>query len=139
MKIVAFIQMYNESSKGNLERCLVNCKQWADDIVIYDDASTDDSVEVAEKYTEHIIRGEVNNFYEELYALIAVYDVYWSSAAISVLCFLGGFLIASLIRIKPDAGLRDRVASLSLNRGTGPKRDGLMKRFYYIIIRELLL
>ena len=66
MKIIAFIQMYNEVTKGNLERCLINCKQWADDIVIYDDASTDNSVEVAKKYTEHIIRGEVNNFYEEL-------------------------------------------------------------------------
>jgi len=66
LKILAFIQMYNEASKGNLERCLSNCKQWADDIVIYDDASTDNSVEVAKKYTEHIIQGEVNNFYEEL-------------------------------------------------------------------------
>ena len=66
MKIIAFIQMYNEVTKGNLERCLINCKQWADEIVIYDDASTDNSVEVAEKYTKHIIRGEVNNFFEEL-------------------------------------------------------------------------
>ena len=66
MKIVAFIQMYNEVTKGNLERCLINCKQWADDIVIYDDASTDNSVEVASKYTKYIIRGAINNFYEEL-------------------------------------------------------------------------
>ena len=66
MKIVAFIQMYNEASKGNLERCLNNCKQWADDIVIYDDASTDNSVEVASKYTKYIIKGVVNNFRKEL-------------------------------------------------------------------------
>ena len=65
-KIVAFIQMYNEADKGNLERCLINCKQWADDIVIYDDASTDNSVEVAQKYTKHIIRGKVNKFCAEL-------------------------------------------------------------------------
>jgi len=66
VKIVAFIQMFNEVTKGNLERCLINCQQWADEIVIYDDASTDNSVEVAERYTKHIIRGEVNNFFEEL-------------------------------------------------------------------------
>lgn len=66
MRLIAFIQMYNESSKGNLERCLINCKQWADEIVIYDDASTDDSVAVAEKYTKYIIRGKENNFYQEL-------------------------------------------------------------------------
>jgi len=58
--------MYNEASKGNLERCLENCKQWADDIVIYDDASTDNSIEVASKYTKYIIRGVVNNFCKEL-------------------------------------------------------------------------
>ena len=58
--------MYNEADKGNLERCLINCKQWADDIVIYDDTSTDNSVEVAQKYTKHIIRGKVNNFCAEL-------------------------------------------------------------------------
>jgi len=66
MRIVAFIQMYNEVTKGNLERCLINCKQWADDIVIYDDASTDNSVEVASKYTKYIIKGVVNNFNKEL-------------------------------------------------------------------------
>lgn len=66
VKIVAFIQMYNESTLGNLVRCLENCKQWADEIVIYDDASTDDSVEVARRYTEHIILGKVNNHSAEL-------------------------------------------------------------------------
>jgi glycosyltransferase involved in cell wall biosynthesis len=66
MKIVAFIQMYNEASKGNLERCLKNCKQWADEIVIYDDASTDNSVAVAKKYTKYIIQGVVNDFCREL-------------------------------------------------------------------------
>jgi len=59
--------MYNEVEKGNLVRCLKNVKQWADDIVIYDDASTDDSVEVARKYTKHILQGSTNNFEKELY------------------------------------------------------------------------
>lgn len=56
--IYAFIQMYNESQSGNLERCLSNCKLWADEIIIYDDKSTDDSVEIAKKYTSHIVLGE---------------------------------------------------------------------------------
>ena len=65
MKIAAQICMFNEMDKGNLVRCLNNVSQWADLIVIYDDASTDDSVSVAKKYTEHIIRGEKNNQLEE--------------------------------------------------------------------------
>jgi len=66
MKLFAFIQMYNEVEKGNLVRCLENCKKWADEIFIYDDASTDNSVEVAEKYTDKIIRGKENNICKEL-------------------------------------------------------------------------
>lgn len=58
--------MFNESTRGHLVRCLENCRQWADDIVIYDDASTDDSVEVAGRYTTHILRGEVNSISNEL-------------------------------------------------------------------------
>jgi glycosyltransferase involved in cell wall biosynthesis len=58
--------MYNEVEKGNLVRCLNNCKKWADDIFIYDDASTDNSVEVAKQYTNKIIYGEKNNIYQEL-------------------------------------------------------------------------
>jgi hypothetical protein len=66
MKIVAFVQMYNEASKGNLDRCLRNCKQWSDDIVIYDDASTDNSIQVAKNYTPYIIQGVINDFCREL-------------------------------------------------------------------------
>ena len=67
MRICAFIQMHNEAQKGNLTRCLENVRQWADDIVIYDDASTDNSVEIALNYTNHIIRGKKNCFKEELF------------------------------------------------------------------------
>ena len=56
MKLVAQVCMYNEVLKGNLERCLNNLKLYCDEIVIYDDASTDNSIKVASKYTEHIIR-----------------------------------------------------------------------------------
>ena len=67
MKLIAFIQMYNEVEKGNLVRCLENCRQWADEICIYDDGSTDNSVEIASQYTSHIIRGETNCIIRELY------------------------------------------------------------------------
>jgi len=66
MKLVVNLQMYNEVVLGNLERCLENVKQYADEIVIYDDASTDNSIEVASEYTDHIIHGEVHNVCQEL-------------------------------------------------------------------------
>lgn len=59
--------MYNEMSRGYLIRCLENCKKWATDIVIYDDASTDDSIQVAKNYTEHIIKGKENCWERQLY------------------------------------------------------------------------
>nr|QBK91643.1 MAG: glycosyl transferase family 2 [Pithovirus LCPAC302] len=67
MKVYAFIQMYNEESSGHLERCLNNCKRWSDKIIIYDDKSTDNSVELAKKYTEHIILGEKNEWVKETF------------------------------------------------------------------------
>jgi len=69
MKIVAFLQLYNELEKGNLERCLENCKIWANDIVIYDDCSTDGSFNFYLKYTDrkNIIVGKQNEFRKELF------------------------------------------------------------------------
>lgn len=67
MKIYAFIQMYNEEITGHLKRCLDNCKQWADDIIIYDDKSTDNSVEIAKQYTKNIILGEKNEWRKETF------------------------------------------------------------------------
>mgnify|MGYP002624865178 CR=1 FL=1 len=68
MKLIAFLQLYNESEKGNLRRCLNNCAQWADDIVIYDDCSTDDSHSIYTKYTNesNIIYGKERNFSNEI-------------------------------------------------------------------------
>jgi len=43
MKIVAIMQLKDELDKGNLVRCLNNARLWADDIVIYDDCSSDGS------------------------------------------------------------------------------------------------
>lgn len=65
MKLTAIIRVFNEVYKGNLERCLKNCQKWADEIVIYDDGSTDSSVEVARRYTPHILLGGINNVYHE--------------------------------------------------------------------------
>ncbi len=66
MKIVAFLQLYNEFEKGNLIRCLENCKQWSDEIVIYDDCSDDGSNLIYKEYTDHVIYGKERKFTSEL-------------------------------------------------------------------------
>lgn len=62
--IAAFLMLYNEEEKGNLTRCLRNCCKWADEIFIYDDASTDGSRETYKAYVpeRNIIFGERNDF-----------------------------------------------------------------------------
>jgi hypothetical protein len=69
VKIAAFLQLRNELENGNLVRCLGNCRLWADDIFIYDDASTDDSRSIYLDYTpqDHIICGDVREFDREIY------------------------------------------------------------------------
>jgi glycosyltransferase involved in cell wall biosynthesis len=69
MRLVAFLQLYNELENGNLKRCLDNCSKWADDIFIYDDCSTDGSQEVYLNYTEkkNIIFGTVRDFRSEIF------------------------------------------------------------------------
>ena len=57
--------MYNEASTGNLGRCLSNLRQYCDDIVIYDDCSTDCSAAIASK-VGHVIRGAQNDQIHEL-------------------------------------------------------------------------
>jgi len=69
MKIVAFLQLYNEYAKGNLVRCLDNCKKWAKDIFIYDDCSNDGSQEIYLRYTEpkNIILSQERRFRNEIF------------------------------------------------------------------------
>ena len=66
IKLVAQVCMYNEIEKGNLERFLDNVSRYCDDIVIWDDGSTDNSVEVASHRTTHILRGDTNDQMNEL-------------------------------------------------------------------------
>lgn len=66
IKLIAFLQIHNESKKGNLERVLNHISRFCDDIVIYDDGSTDNSYEIASKFTKNIIRSNKNNFKSEL-------------------------------------------------------------------------
>jgi hypothetical protein len=66
IKLIANVCVFNEVKLGNLARCLDNLSQYCDEIIIYDDASTDNSVEIALKYTPHIIRGSKNDQMEEL-------------------------------------------------------------------------
>ncbi len=68
MKLVGFAQCYNELSKGNLRRCLDSMSRYCDSICVYDDGSSDGSVDVASTYSNvHLIRGQRNDFNKELF------------------------------------------------------------------------
>lgn len=77
MKIVAMAQARNESEQGNLVRYLENIKMVADEICIVDDASTDDSVEIYQKYTDksNIIISQNRLFNNELYLKAALLPI----------------------------------------------------------------
>ncbi|MDE1877949.1 MAG: glycosyltransferase [Thaumarchaeota archaeon] len=55
IKLVGFVKCFNEGKTGNLERCLNHLASFCDDIVICDDSSTDNSLEIARRYTNNII------------------------------------------------------------------------------------
>ena len=65
MKICGFLQVFNEVEKGNLRRCLDNLKKYCDYIVVYNDGSTDNSLEMAKEYAEIVIDGNKNDFLNE--------------------------------------------------------------------------
>ncbi len=56
LKLVGFVKCFNEGSNGNLERCLKHMSSFCDDIVVCDDSSTDNSFEIACKFTNNIIQ-----------------------------------------------------------------------------------
>lgn len=65
-KIVAITQIYNELEKGNLLRFFKYIKNSADELVVYDDCSTDGSYEYAKKNTQWVLRGLKNDFTSEI-------------------------------------------------------------------------
>jgi glycosyltransferase involved in cell wall biosynthesis len=69
MKIAIYLQLQDELEKGNLRRCLNNCKQYADYIFIYDDCSKDGSQDVYKEYVDpsHIILGTEPSFHREMF------------------------------------------------------------------------
>ena len=64
--IVCICQIYNELTKGNLERFTKYVKPLVDALVVYDDGSTDGSYEYMLTQTPYIIRSSKNDFVNEL-------------------------------------------------------------------------
>jgi len=64
-KLVGFMQVFNEIEKGNLQRSLPYLIGICDEVVVYDDASTDGSYEYAVSLTPHVVKGEENDFLSE--------------------------------------------------------------------------
>jgi len=64
--IVCICQIYNELTKGNLERFVKYVKPLVDALVVYDDGSTDGSYEYMLTQTPYVIRGKKNDFVNEI-------------------------------------------------------------------------
>lgn len=54
MKISAMVLTYNDAKYPFLEKCLTCLKEMADEIVVYDGFSTDETREIASKYTDKV-------------------------------------------------------------------------------------
>mgnify|MGYP005849262993 CR=1 FL=1 len=67
LRLIGFLKIHNEAKSGNLLRVLKHLKKICDDIVVCDCESTDNSVEIAKKFTSHILH-EPNDFKRELFA-----------------------------------------------------------------------
>jgi len=66
MKIVGFAQLHNELAKNNLENFMKSMQIICDDIYIFDQASTDGSIEYYKKYDNvHVIYSDTNRFADE--------------------------------------------------------------------------
>lgn len=67
MRIVGFLQNYNGVEAGHLHRCLTSMSICTDEIVVYDDASTEDVTPIYQEFDCDVIYGQRNEFHKELY------------------------------------------------------------------------
>jgi hypothetical protein len=67
MKICGFLQNYNNVGNGFLPQCLYSMRQTCDEIVVYDDASTEDVRGIYEDFGCVVVYGQKNEFWRELY------------------------------------------------------------------------
>ena len=65
MRIVLICQIYNEIETGCLSSFFDSNASLFDDIVVYDDGSTDGSQDYCKKFTQHVILGGKNQFEKE--------------------------------------------------------------------------
>ena len=71
MKVTAMLQMYNELEQGNLPRYMESVSKYCDAIVVYDDGSTDGSMEYiidnwSDKIEVSFKRSDDNDFADEV-------------------------------------------------------------------------
>jgi len=66
MKICGFLQVYNELEKGNLQRVINNLQKFCDVIGVYDDGSTDGSINYLNNEGCIVVRGHENDFRNEI-------------------------------------------------------------------------
>lgn len=66
MNLTAILMAYNENEKGNLRPCLESLRPYCDEIIVYDDGSTDDSIEVYYEFDCKVLRSKTNDFKNEL-------------------------------------------------------------------------
>ena len=67
LRVVAFIQCFNNVQNGYLRRCLRSVAEVSDQIVVYDDASTEDTWPLYREFDCVVIPGRSNAFSRELF------------------------------------------------------------------------